>query len=166
MEKSQWTYRRIPGTRTLYTRTRDRGATGQPCTLVYCIPCHVNVTIRIPCSLSLTTIKTHKLMSPILSISFQCKFRHTPASSQADRFASTYNRHMDLQIKCAQVNHISKFEIMPASHILNSCQPDRLTDDHIINTPISHTSDSLLGVSLLLYVIYAYRISYGGVHDL
>ena len=78
-------------------------------------------------------------MSPILSISFQCKFA-IPQLHQADRFASTYNRHMDLQIKCAQVNHISKFEIMPASHILNYCQPDRLTDDHIINTLISHTS--------------------------
>ena len=95
--------------------------------------------LRIPNSLSLTTIKSHKLISAIPSVS------SFSASSPYPSFTKLVVLHRLQQTngspkKMRSSNLINKLEIMPASHILNSCRPDRLTVNHIKNALISHTS--------------------------
>ena len=61
----------------------------------------------------------------------ECKF-DIPQLHQADRFASTFTTDVWVPKKMRSSNPINESERMLASHILNSCQPDRLTDEHIV----------------------------------
>ena len=92
---------------------------------------YVIYLLRIPSSLSLTTIKSHKLISAIPSVS------SFSASSPYPSFTKLVVLHRLQQTngspkKMRSSNPINESEIMPASHILNSCRPDRLTDKHIV----------------------------------